>query len=188
MPCAGNAPSLLLLFFFFSSLRRASRFPLLVEVLPVRASLRSPRRLRSAAKKATTIRPWSVTGWFVESYKSKIVRDTRSSSFFHRVWRNVGTRGKKRSNESEKTKKQERNGENRGGRKLWKQVLVRVRRCKLQVYRGKTSRRRRWSVVRAGRAGPTPILIKRSHKRLTNWLYVRRFIGVPEQDVKMFQS
>lgn len=84
-----------------------------------------------------------------------------------------------------KTKKQERN---RGGRKLWKQVLVRVRRCKLQVYRGKTSRRRRWSVVRAGRAGPTPILIKRSHKRLTNWLYVRRFIGVPEQDVKMFQS
>lgn len=183
MPCAGNAPSLLLLFFFFSSLRRASRFPLLVEVLPVRASLRSPRRLRTAAKKATT-----VTGRFVESYKSKIVRDTRSSSFFHRVWRNVGTRGKKRPNESEKTKKQERNGESRGGRKLWKQVLVRVRRCKLQVYRGKTSRRRRWSVVRAGRAGPTPILIKRSHKRLTNWLYVRRFIGVPEQDVKMFQS
>lgn len=63
-----------------------------------------------------------------------------------------------------------------------------VRRCKLQVYRGKAWRRRRWSVVRAGRAGPTPILIKRSHKRLTNWLYVRRFIGVPEQDVKMFQS
>lgn len=185
MPCAGNAPSLLLLFFFFSSLRRASRFPLLVMVLPVRAFLRSPRRLRTTAKKAATIRPWSITGWFVESYRSKIVRDTRSSSFFHRVWRNVGTRGKKRPNESEKTKKQERN---RGGRKLWKQVLVRVRRCKLQVYRGKTSRRRRWSVVRAGRAGPTPILIKRSHKRLTNWLYVRRFIGVPEQDVKMFQS
>lgn len=41
---------------------------------------------------------------------------------------------------------------------------------------------------RAGRAAPTPILIKRSHKRLTNWPYVRRFIGVPERDVKMFQS
>jgi len=34
---------------------------------------------------------------------------------------------------------------------------------------------------RAGRAAPTPILIKRSHKRLTNWPYVRRFIGVPER-------
>lgn len=41
---------------------------------------------------------------------------------------------------------------------------------------------------RAGRAAPTPILIKRSHKRLTNWSYVRRFIGVSERDVKMFQS
>lgn len=43
-------------------------------------------------------------------------------------------------------------------------------------------------LFRAGRAAPTPILIKRSHKRLTNWPYIRQFIEVPERDVKMFQS
>ena len=54
-----------------------------------------------------------------------------------------------------------------------------------QRYRGAGGGRQPF---RTGRAASTPILIKRSHKRLTNWPYVRRFIGVPERDVKMFQS
>lgn len=61
---------------------------------------------------------------------------------------------------------------------------------KLQVYEGKRYRGAGGGrqPFRAGRAAPTPILIKRSHKRLTNWPYVMRFIGVPEWNVKMFQS
>lgn len=156
MPCAGNAPSLVLLF-SFSSLLFCT---LLFSVAPVSSRSCHFVRLVSTPKKATTIRARRFSTEQAEQAVERIEKD------------NARSKGRERERESE------------NGSRSWYALDW----CKLQVYRGKTRRRRRWSVVRAGRAAPTPILIKRSHKRLTNWLYVRWFIGVPEQDVKMFQS